>query len=97
MKIDVQGFEMKVLEGAKLMLPLTDYIFVEAGIVPFYEGAPRFTDVYEFLDCEGFHLMAMRAWHRGNHKLMETDMLFRRNDLLTPIDTGVVRVMEYIG
>jgi FkbM family methyltransferase len=97
MKIDVQGFELKVLGGAKLMLPLTDYIFVEAGIVPFYEGAPRFTDVYEFLDSEGFHLMAMRAWHRGNHKLMETDMLFRRNDLLTPIDKGVVRLMEQIG
>jgi hypothetical protein len=70
---------------------------VETGIVPFYEGAPRFTDIYEFLSQRGFHLMAMQAWHRGNHKLMETDMLFRRDDLLLPIDDRVGKVMERLG
>jgi FkbM family methyltransferase len=97
MKIDVQGFELKVLEGATTMLQTTDYIFIEAGIVPLYEGAPRFTDVYNFIADRGFHLMAMRAWHRGNNKLVETDMLFRRNDLLPPIDQRIERIFEHIG
>lgn len=97
LKIDVQGYELKVLEGAEATLPRIDHIFVETGIVPFYEGAPRFTDIYEFLSQRGFHLMAMQAWHRGNHKLMETDMLFRRDDLLPPIDDRVGKVMERLG
>lgn len=97
LKIDVQGYELKVLEGAEATLPRIDHIFVETGIVPFYEGAPRFTDIYEFLSQRGFHLMAMQAWHRGNHKLMETDMLFRRDDLLLPIDDRVGKVMERLG
>ena len=97
LKIDVQGYELKVLEGAEATLPRIDHIFVETGIVPFYEEAPRFTDIYQFLSQRGFHLMAMQAWHRGNHKLMETDMLFRRDDLLPPIDERVGKVMERLG
>ena len=97
LKIDVQGYELKVLEGAEATLPRIDHIFVETGIVPFYEGAPRFTDIYQFLSQRGFHLMAMQAWHRGNHKLMEADMLFRRDDLLPPIDDRVGKVMERLG
>lgn len=97
LKIDVQGYELKVLEGAEAMLPQIDHIFVETGIVPFYEGAPRFTDIYEFLSRRGFHLMAMQAWHRGNHKLMETDMLFRRDELLPPINESTGKIIERLG
>lgn len=95
MKIDVQGFELEVLRGAGETLKVTDYVFVESAIRPLYEGAPRFTDVFTHLDAHGFHLMTMRAWHRGNHALVETDMLFRRNDLMPPIDPNIDRVMEH--
>ncbi len=87
MKIDVQGYELQVLRGALETLPRVDHIFVEAGIQRLYEGAPSFADVFEFLSERGFHLMTMRAWHRGNHALVETDMLFRRDDLAPPGDT----------
>jgi len=96
-KIDVQGYEMHVLRGAEQSLPKIEHIFVEAGIQRLYEGAPRFSDAFEFLTARGFHLMAMRAWHRGNHVLMETDMLFRRNGLAPPVDESVVKVMENVG
>lgn len=86
MKIDVQGYELQVLRGAIETLPCVDHIFVEAGIQRLYEGAPSFADVFEFLTERGFHLMTMRAWHRGNHRLVETDMLFRRDDLAPPGD-----------
>ncbi|HUP61196.1 MAG TPA: FkbM family methyltransferase [Thermoanaerobaculia bacterium] len=95
-KIDVQGFELEVLEGAKETLRRTDYVFVEAAIRPLYEGAPRFTHVHDFLDAHGFHLIAMRAWHRGNLTLVETDMLFRRNELMPPVDPNVERVTTHI-
>jgi FkbM family methyltransferase len=94
LKIDVQGYELKALHGARKLLPVVDHIFVESGIRPLYEGAARFTEVIEFLQGEGFHLMAQRAWHRGNHVLVETDMLFRRNALAPAVDESVVRVFE---
>jgi FkbM family methyltransferase len=96
MKIDVQGYEMNVLRGAEQTLPIVDHIFVEAGIQRLYEGAPRFSDVFEFLTARGFHLMSLRTWHRGNHMLMETDMLFRRNGLEPPVDESVIKVTEHV-
>ena len=84
-KIDVQGYELKVLNGAEKILDRVDHIFVESALRPLYQDAPLFTEVYEKLYQCGFHLISMQAWHRGNHMLVETDMLFRRNDLATGI------------
>ena len=96
LKIDVQGFELEVLRGAVNTLLKIDFILVEAAIRPLYQNAPRFTAVYDFLADHGFHLMTMRAWHRGNRTLVETDMLFRRDDLMPPIDPSVDRIMEHV-
>ena len=95
-KIDVQGFELEVLEGARETLKKTDYVFVESAIRPLYEGAPRFTQVHDWLAANGFHLIAMRAWHRGNLTLVETDMLFRRDALMPPIDASIDRVVTQV-
>jgi FkbM family methyltransferase len=97
LKIDVQGYEKKVLRGAHRILPSIDYILVESGIRPLYENAPRFSDIFQHLTERGFHLMGMQAWHRGNHTLMEADMLFRRDDLMPPIDHSIVRITERVG
>jgi FkbM family methyltransferase len=94
LKIDVQGFEMKVLEGARAILGRVDHILVESAIRPLYQDAAMFTQVAAHLQATGFHLMALRTWHRGNHVLMETDMLFRRNGLQPAVDESVVRVVE---
>jgi len=93
-KIDVQGLELEVLKGGEDTLRNVRHVFVESGIQPLYEGAPTFADVFEFLGARGFHLAAFRSWHRGNHVLIETDMLFRRNDLAPPVDNTIVRVVE---
>jgi hypothetical protein len=49
------------------------------------------------LTPNGFHLIAMQGWHHGNHTLIEVDMLFRRNELIPPVDESEVRVIERIG
>ncbi len=97
LKIDVQGYEMHVLRGAAQILPRVDHIFVESGIRPLYENAPRFSDVFHHLSARGFHLMAMQAWHLGNNVLMEADMLFRRDNLMPPVDESFERVTERVG
>lgn len=91
-KIDVQGFELKVLEGGQKTLEKTDYLLVESAIKPLYHDAASFTQVHDFMVQAGFHLQAMRAWHRGNQVLMETDMLFRHNRLAGPVDETINRV-----
>jgi len=96
LKIDVQGYEMAVLKGCNRMLEGTDHIFIESAIEPLYEKASRFTEVADFLLNSGFHLVSMRAWHRGNNRLIETDMLFRRNGLEGPIDKSIERTIEQL-
>ena len=86
LKIDVQGYELEVLKGAINILPCIDHVFVEAGIQRLYEGAPSFAEVCLFMEAQGFHLMHLRAWHRGNRVLVETDLLFRRDGLAPPIE-----------
>ena len=64
---------------------------------PLYSGVARYTGVVDFLTQRGFHLMTMQAWHRGNRTLIETDMLFCRDDLMPPVDDGIDRVYERAG
>jgi FkbM family methyltransferase len=97
LKIDVQGYEMHVLRGAQQSLTHIDNIFVESAVRPLYHGAARFSEVFDFLTAKGFHLIGMQSWHRGNHALVEADMLFRRNELMPPVDESVVRVTERVG
>lgn len=77
LKVDVQGYELKVLAGASGILDCVDFVFVEAGITPLYDGAPRFTDVASMLLDSRFDLVTLRAWHQGDGALVETDLLFR--------------------
>ncbi|WP_053076491.1 FkbM family methyltransferase [Caenimonas sp. SL110] len=86
LKIDVQGFELEVLKGARSTLARIDHVLVEVGIQRLYIGAPSFAEVCVFMEEQGFHLMHMRAWHQGNRVLVETDLLFRRNELAPPTD-----------
>ena len=85
-KIDIQGYEMRALRGADKTLLNTSYVLVESSIQPLYQDASSFTEVHDYLVSNGFHLINWRAWHRGNEVLMETDMLFRKNELAPDVD-----------
>ncbi len=56
LKLDVQGYELSVLTGAKRALASCSLVDVEVEFNPLYEGQPLFCDVDRFLrDC-GFVL-----------------------------------------
>ena len=93
-KIDIQGYELRALKGAITTLTNTRYVLVESGIRPLYKNASTFTEVHDFMVDQGFHLMNFRAWHQGNNVLMETDMLFRKDNLAEEVDSSAHR--EYI-
>ncbi len=54
LKIDVQGFEDRVLAGAKTALQTVDVIIVEMSLVPLYEGQMLFPEVRTQLEASGF-------------------------------------------
>jgi FkbM family methyltransferase len=54
LKIDVQGYENKVLKGAENILSLVKVVIVETSFRELYEGQVLFADIYEFLSKQGF-------------------------------------------
>lgn len=54
LKIDVQGAEMDVFEGAARLLSTCDVIQAEVEFVALYEGQPMFADVDRHLRAQGF-------------------------------------------
>ena len=54
LKIDVQGYEDKVLMGAENILARVNFVVVETSFRELYEGQVLFTNIYEFLSKRGF-------------------------------------------
>jgi FkbM family methyltransferase len=52
-KIDVQGYEDRVLQGGMRLLKRVDYLLVEVSFRPLYEGQAHFKEVYDFLVQSG--------------------------------------------
>jgi FkbM family methyltransferase len=80
LKIDTQGFERKVVEGARGILAAVPLIQLECSLVPLYDGADliealigRMRDLgYDPVDLQPtFH-------HQGSAHLMQADILFVR-------------------
>lgn len=58
LKIDTQGFEWQVLNGACDSLPLVQGVLVELSIVKLYEGQHLWLDLIARLEAQGFVLWA---------------------------------------
>jgi FkbM family methyltransferase len=54
-KLDVQGFEDKVIAGGADVIALAKAMIVEVSFEPLYEGGPLFDDIYNILKAHGFY------------------------------------------
>ena len=81
LKIDTQGFEWQVLDGARAILPKIKGIIVELSLMPLYEGQHLWRDVIDRLEAEGFTLWAFKqAFYDQNHgRTLQVDGIFYRN------------------
>ena len=59
LKIDVQGFEKQVLEGATDLLPRIKGIQTEMSLIPLYQGQLLYRDTIELLDKLGYELYSV--------------------------------------
>lgn len=80
LKLDVQGFEMPVLEGAADVLDRLAGLQIELSLVPLYSGETLLPDVVRYLGERGFTLTEIEPGLRdpGSHQLLQVDGLFFR-------------------
>jgi FkbM family methyltransferase len=81
LKLDTQGFEKKILDGAENSLGLISGIQLEMSVVPLYENEMTYLDMLSFLNEKGFKLHLLESgWvdpHTG--RLMQVDGIFFRD------------------
>lgn len=78
LKLDVQGYELKVLAGAGAVLHQLDAIVLEQSFERFYEGQPLFTETNRFLESNGWYLARPLGWNRKDGRVVEVDCLYLR-------------------
>jgi FkbM family methyltransferase len=83
-KIDVQGFERKVLEGAAKLIKRTVGLQLELSLMPLYEGETLFQPMVEYLRTMDFDLWALVPGFvdKQNGRMLQVDGVFflRKNE-----------------
>lgn len=79
LKIDVQGGELAVLEGAENLLSHLDHVYVEVSFRQFYQGQPLADGIIDHLRARGYRLTGIGGTARDRQGLVvQADLLFSR-------------------
>ena len=83
-KIDTQGFEWQVLEGARTALQQARGVLCELSLVPLYDGQRLWRDIADRLDTEGYMLWALQKGFTDPRtgQSLQMDGIFLRCDVL---------------
>lgn len=81
LKIDTQGYEDRVLDGAKELLDRVSGLQVELSFVPLYEGQQLFDALVERLRALGFSIWAIWPGFCDPHsgRMLQVDVTFFRD------------------
>jgi FkbM family methyltransferase len=82
LKIDTQGFEWHVIDGAREIMPHIEGILVELSLVHLYDGQHLWREVIDRLESMGFTLWAFRPVfsHPESGRTLQVDGIFFRSD-----------------
>jgi FkbM family methyltransferase len=80
LKIDVQGFEDRVIRGATDLLAEVDVAVIEMSIEPLYEGQTLFDGVYRMMVDRGFVYRGnlLQLQHPADGRVLQVDGFFTR-------------------
>jgi FkbM family methyltransferase len=81
LKLDVQGFEIEVLKGAKATIQKTDLILLETSLLQCNKSAPLFNEVIQYMNDQGFFaydVCNLQRWR--DNILLQMDVFFVRKD-----------------
>ena len=81
LKIDTQGYEWQVLDGARDTLPHLKGILVELSLLPLYDGQHLWREVIDRLEAEGFTLWAFKPEFsdQSQGRTLQVDGVFYRS------------------
>lgn len=80
LKIDTQGSEFQVLNGASASLASVDWVYVETSFVELYVGQHLAPDVIAFLRAHSFDLLGVFNPTYVDGACIQADLLFKRSD-----------------
>jgi len=80
LKIDVQGFEKKVIKGALKIMPNIKGIQIEMSLEELYKGEMLFEETISLLSSLGFELHSLEngLYNNDSGKLLQVDGIFFR-------------------
>jgi FkbM family methyltransferase len=78
LKLDVQGFELNVLRGAREALAHCAYVYAECSMVPLYTGQALYPEIEVFLAEHGFVPVCRHNEQWSESELIQADYLFRK-------------------
>ncbi len=83
LKIDTQGYELEVLQGADETVAAVGVIQTEMSFQPLYTGQPLFDEVYAYLADRGFTVFDIVPGFSDPHSgcLLQADGIFVRQGL----------------
>jgi FkbM family methyltransferase len=79
-KLDVQGYEARVLRGGEETLKRADYVVLETSFKPMYEGEKTFMDLARMMEGYGFRFERPVGWLSSpkTGEILQMDALFVR-------------------
>ncbi len=79
-KIDVQGAELKVLDGSVKCLSSVEFIICELPIADYNIGAPNTSEYFDYFEKHGFIPIEIIEQHFSHDRLLQFDVLFRKKN-----------------
>jgi FkbM family methyltransferase len=86
LKIDVQGAELDVLDGAEHLLAYCDAIVLEVSLFKFLQSAPDFYDIIAYMKRKGFAAYDLVEGHNRPY-----DLALAQKDIVFVKEEGVFR------
>lgn len=82
LKLDVQGFEDRVLDGAERVLARSRIVLTEVSFDRLYEDQALFDDIYGRLRDAGFafHGVLLQLFHPKDGRPLQADAIFQRDN-----------------
>jgi FkbM family methyltransferase len=79
LKIDVQGFEDRVITGATALLTRVDWVLIEVSFSALYEGNREFDSIVDLMESRGFRFVRPMDFHLSpvTNEIIEMDALFQ--------------------
>ena len=77
LKLDTQGSELDILNGAPNLIKRCKYILIETSLYDYNEGAPLIENVFGYMENIGFSATKIIEQNSAGNIIFQLDFLFR--------------------